>query len=122
MPSRNSKDNDYYAKRFHTPLAKRDHSKTVLYPSGPDPVLTWDVAYPNGANIVDDLTDGTVLGTLAGASTYSIVGPSMLKMVGNELQVNDALLAGPLSFCIEGKDVHGVPGLTAEISVIVAAA
>ena len=92
-------------------------------PDPPVPVLTWGVDFPNG-NVSGDVTVGTVLGTLSGASTYAVLDyngatPSHLVASGSNLVTNNFLAAGSYRFYIRGVDAGGVPGIDVNYTMTV---
>jgi hypothetical protein len=90
----------------------------LIPPAPPVPALTWGGSFPGGA-IPVGTTNGTVVGTLSGASSYTTFGYAGLTVSGSNLVTSGALSAGTKTFYIRGLDASSVPGIAPKLTAII---
>jgi len=99
-------------------LAPTSNTTGLFPPTPPVPVVTWGGSFPGGS-IPHTTTNGTVVATLSGASSYSELGYSGLVVSGSNLVTSGALTAGSFTFYIRGLDVSGNPGIAPKFTATI---
>jgi hypothetical protein len=88
-------------------------NRTGIFPEAPPvPALTWASGF-SGGSIPHATPSGTVVATLSGASTYSLLATSSpLSVSGsNVLMASSSPSNGAYNFYIEGFSTDGTPGI-----------
>lgn len=87
-------------------------------PSPPVPALTWNAGFTGGV-IPVATASGTVVGTLAGSATYSVLGTTKLAISGSNLVTVGTQTAATIPFYIQGLDAGGNPGIAPKLTATV---